>query len=162
MNTTQLQNIFTYTGIMLLDNNLAMTSPEYFEEKSMKFFGKLGKSEFIQFPKLKYKYKTDENFLKNYDGFHENFWLEYCKLWNIKSDNYELMNNLNFLLNVFPPHREMKTNITINNFEKYIGNIESVTNVELSYMVHPVLMEYIINNLNLNDRYCKLRMLENI
>jgi hypothetical protein len=162
MTIIQLQNIFTYTGIMLLDNDLSMTSPDYFEEKSIKFFGKLGKSEFIQFPKIKYKYNTGKNFLKNYHKYHDDFWMEYCRLWNVRTNNYELMNCINFLLNILPPYKQMKPSITINNFEKYIGSIDSVENIDLSYMAHAKLREYFVENINLNDRYCKLRILESL
>jgi len=98
--------------------------------------------------------------LEIYDKYHENFWLEYCKLWKVKYNNYELMNIINFLLNILPPHKGMKSNITIHSFEKYIGEIDSVTDIDLSYMAHPILREYFIENINLNDRYCKLRMIE--
>ena len=73
MTIIQIKNMFIYTGIMLLDNQILMTSPDYFQEKSIKFFGKLGKSEFIQFPKIKYKYNTGKNFLKDYALFHDDF-----------------------------------------------------------------------------------------
>ena len=56
----------------------------------------------------------------------------------------------------------MKPSITINNFEKYIGSIDSVENRDLSYMAHATLREYFVKNINLNDRYCKLRILESI
>ena len=162
MTITQLQNIFTFTGIMLIDNDIPMTSPDYFEEKSKKFFGKLGKSEFIHFPEIKYNYHTGKKFLENYNKFQENFWTEYCKLWRVKPENYELMNTINFLLNVLPPHKKMKPSITINSFEKYIGNIETITNKDLSCMAHVTLREYFVKNVDLNDRYCKLRILESL
>ena len=162
MTIIQLQNIFTFTGIMLIDNDITMTSPDYFEEKSKKFFGKLGKNEFIHFPRIKYNYHTGKKFLENYNKFQEDFWIEYCKLWKVKSDNYELMNIINFLLNVLPPHKKMKTSITINSFDKYIGNIESITNRDLSCMAHAKLREYFAESQILNDRYCKLRILESI
>jgi len=163
MTITQLQNIFIFTGIMLIDNDIPMTSPDYFEEKSKKFFGKLGKSEFIHFPEIKYKYQwTSIKHLENYNNFRENFWTEYCKLWKVKPENYELMNTINFLLNILPPHKKMKSSITINSFEKYIGSIDSVANIDLSYMAHAKLREYFVENINLNDRYCKLRILESL
>lgn len=161
---TQLKNIFIYTGIMLIDNQIILSSPDYLKEKTLKFFGCLGKPEFIQFPKIKYNTQKlniplliDPTIQPNI-----NFWTAYCLIWNIKNDDYELMNIINFLLNILPPCPNMKPSITINSFQKYIGNIESITTTDLSYMAHAKLREYFVENIKLNDRYCKLRILKSM
>ena len=181
MTATQIKNIFIYTGIMLLDNQVLLTSPDYLKEKTIKFFGTLGKSEFIKTPVIKFKFQklavvrlgklSSTASFENKSEVQENhpvttegndFWTNYCKIWSVKNDDYELMNIINFLLTILPPFAVYKKHITLNSFEKYISNIESVEKSDLSYMAHPHLREYFTKNLDLNDRYCKLRILQSI
>lgn len=99
MNIQQIKNLYTYTAILLSDNKIIFSSPDYLKEKSLKFFGKLGKSEFINFPKIKYQSQVpkcnsfwDINFEVGFD-----FWEKYTKIWGVNQDDYELMNIINFL-----------------------------------------------------------------
>ena len=49
----QLHNLVSFNAIMLLDNDLLTTSPDYFKEKSFRFFGFEAKNSFIEYPKHK-------------------------------------------------------------------------------------------------------------
>lgn len=72
-------------------------SPDYIKEKTLLFFNKLGKNEFIKYP-----------------GSNNDFWVAYTDIWNIEQDDYELMNIINFILSfkeiivsVFPDNYPM-------------------------------------------------------
>ena len=153
MNKYQIQNIFYYLGFMLADNKIINTSPDYLEEKSLSFFGKLGKNEFVSDIKNCYfSQKID----KQYDSL--GFWYAYCKTWNVKQENYEIMNILNFILN---SNINDTTNV-IKNFKKYIGDVDIITDSDLSCKVHPKIVEHINKNIDLNCRYLKLININNI
>ena len=130
MNIRQIQNMFLYTGIMLLDNKIITSSPDYLTEKSLKFFGKLGKPEFINFPKIAHKNQISD-ITTNCD-----FWQMYCKIWHVDSDDYELMNIINFLLSVYPVYVNSQKSLTFRNFEKYIGDLDSISDYDLSSLAH--------------------------
>ena len=149
---------------MLIDNQIFTTSPDYLREKSLKFFGTLGKSGFIKFPKAKY---TSQSIFKvNYRYSDDDiFWKLYCKTWKVKEDDFELMNIINFLLNVSPVYNDNKKNLQKNiifsNFEKFIGDIEIINENDLSYMVHPVILKFLKDNMDFNCRFLKLKVLGN-
>lgn len=153
MTTNQTRNIFYYLGVMLIDNKIINTSPDYLIEKSISFFGKLGKDEFIS--DIKNCYST-QRLDKKYDVL--GFWYAYCKTWNVKQDNYEVMNIVNFILN---SNINVTTNV-IKNFKKNIGDVETIPDYDLSYKVHPNLIEHINKNVDFNSRYLKLISLNNI
>ena len=67
------------------------------------------------------------------------------------------------MLNVIPPYDiNFKKNSTFNCFEKYIGDIKYVSKDNLSYMAHAKIIEHLDKVLNLNDRYCKLKVLKSM
>jgi len=153
----QIKNVYYYTCIMLMDNMIITTSPDYLTEKSLKFFGKLGKNEFIEYPKIKYQSQLSSIVKPSTD-----FWKIYCRIWNIKSDDFKVMNMINFLLNVTPIFIEKRESQTFNEFEKFIGNIESTSKEDLSYMVNAKLLEYFDEHVDFNTRFFKLKTLESI
>ena len=156
MNKYQLKNIFIYTGIMLLDNNIIMSSPDYLKEKTLKFFGILGKPEFIDFPKIKFNNQKSETT----NGV--DFWEKYCEIWKVKDDDFPLMNIINFLLNVYPIYVETQKNLTYNTFEKYIGELDCISKVDLSYMAHPKIVEFLDEHIDFNNRFFKLQILKSM
>jgi len=157
MNIKQISNIFYYTGIMLLDNKIITTSPDYLIEKSLKFFGKLGKPEFIEFPKISFDIQKSE-ITDNCD-----FWKKYCEIWHTKSDDYELMNIINFLLNVFPIYVvNSKKSLTFKQFEKYIGDLNSISEYDLSGLAHFKILEFINKHTDFDNRHFKLIYLKSI
>jgi len=165
MNFTQIKNIYTYTGIMLLDNFIITTSPDYLKEKTLKFFHTLGKDEFIEFPKIKFKNQIS----KIYPIENGNFWKTYCQIWNNCPNNsrkieedYELMNIINFLLSVYPIYVENDRSLTIRQFEKYIGDIDIISKNDLSYVAHEKIIEFINTHMSFNNRYFKLLILNSI
>jgi len=125
MTKNQIHNLFYYLGIMLLDNKIISTSPDYLIEKSLSFFGNSGKNVFISDIKNKFfSQKLPDN---KYDGY--GFWFAYCKTWNVKQDDYEIMNILNFILSCnIKNHKNI-----IMNFEKYIGSVDVISDSDLSY-----------------------------
>ena len=143
-------NLFTYTGMMLIDNQILTTSPDYLREKTLRFFGTLGKLEYIDVPTPVY---TSQGILDRY------FWPRYCDTWGVKKDDVELMNIINFLLNVPSIFTKDDKNITFRNFEKYIGNLNSISDEDLSFMCHRKILELVKNNMN--DRVLKLKALGN-
>lgn len=156
MNMQQIKNVYYYTSIMLIDNFIITTSPDYLTEKSLNFFGKLGKNEFIEYPKIKYSSQLS-SILKNND-----FWELYCRIWSVDKNNYELMNSINFLLNIAPIPIESKESETFKLFEKFLGDIDSTSTENLSYMVHDKILEYFDEYVDFNSRYFKLKILESI
>lgn len=172
MSKYQIYNLYSFIGIMLLDNKLIMTSPNYLEEKSLAFFGKLGKDEFIKYPEIKSKSQKftrsrkrwvepgiiDEKIEYNsiFDFFEDSFWPEYCKIWGVDDNNYKLMNIINFLLSI----NITKPSSVFKNFEMFFGDTNTISDEYLDYKVHPILIEYLDENINFNDRYLKLKSLE--
>lgn len=173
MTANQIYNLFSYCGIMLLDNKLIMTSPDYFEEKTLAFLGKLGKDEFIEYPKIIYSYQKLQRtkhkrtkkwklkilnikYDKMFDKFEEDFWPEYCKIWNVDKDNYKLMNIINYLLNI----NWTKMSSLFDNFDLYFGDSDTISNKDLDYNVHPILLKYLDKNIDFDSRYIKLKSLE--
>jgi hypothetical protein len=144
MTKNQIENIFYYLGMMLINNKIISTSPDYLIEKSIIFFGVLGKNEFVSDIKNEY-------FSQRIDS-EDDFWSVYCKAWGVKQDNYEIMNIINFILscNVEYPKSIFK------NFEKYIGEINIISDLNLRFKLHPNLLVFIDNSVNFNDRYLKL------
>lgn len=151
----KIQNLFIYAGIMILDerNTLINTSPEYLKEKTLLFFNKLGKDEFINLPNEIILWPNKNKFIT----YGPNFWEKYCDIWKISSNNYEIMNIINFLISI-------KQNDTFNsvfeNFDKYIGNIKDISDEDLSYAAHHNIIDY-LNNVIFNSRYLKLKSFEN-
>ena len=96
MNNRQIYNLFSYAGMMILSNRLLSTSPEYIEEKTLLFIGKLGRNEFIKFPEILYSHYHNSML----DLLEDNFWKEYCAIWNVNMNNYRLMNVINYLFSV--------------------------------------------------------------
>jgi len=142
MTLNQAYNLFLYTGIMLLDNDLMVTSPDYYSDKSCKFFGSLGKSEFINYTKID--------------------WNKYCKLWKVKEDNYELMNVINFLENINPLFRSEQIknfDIMVEQFKKYMGALSNISEIRMDGVVHHVIRQAINNNIDFNSRYLKLKVI---
>lgn len=164
MNIQQIKNLYSYTAIMLIDNYIISTSPDYLKEKSLKFFGTLGKSEFINFPEIKFQSQVSVLRMgkKVFNSKDFDFWKKYTKNWCVGQDDYELMNIINFLLNVHPIYVEEKKSLTIKNFEKYIGDINLLSTRDLSYMAHFKITEYINKNTNFNNRYFKLMILNSM
>ena len=172
MNKNQIYNLFSYAGIMLLDNKLIMTSPDYLEEKTLAFLGRLGKDEFIKYPEIKYKSQNFERtrrrlsnnkfieekieYNKIFDSFENDFWGEYCKIWSVDINNYKLMNIINFLLD----SNITKTGSFFENFEKYFGDMSTISVEDLDYKAHLLILEYLDENIDFNSRYLKLRCLE--
>jgi hypothetical protein len=141
-----------FNAIMLLDNKLLMTSPDYFEEKALRFFGKLGKKEFIEFSKPKYdRWNVDDN-----------FWKKYRKQWKVDDNDFEIINIINFLLNVRPPFDDKNKSDMLKYFEKFIGDIETVPENDLSCYAHFKIREYIDKHINFNDRFFKLKILQTL
>lgn len=162
MISNQIYNFFYYGAIMSLETKLVNISPDYIKEKTLLFFNKLGKNEFIKYP-----------------GSNNDFWVAYTDIWNIEQDDYELMNIINFILSfkeiivsVFPDNYpmldtgEMKHHkifpLIFNSFEKYIGHIEEINKSDLSWAIHVNLLKYIKKYIDFNDRYFKLLCLNNI
>lgn len=146
MTNQQANNIFYFLGIMLMDNKIINTSPDYLEEKSLSFFGKLGKKEFVS--DIKNIYQSQKISVT----INGDFWYEYCKRWGVDQNNNKIMNIINFILN---------SNITnqknvIHNYVKYIGEIDTITNSDLSCKIHPNIQTYIDKNIDFNSRYFKL------
>jgi hypothetical protein len=156
MKITQIRNIYMFMGIMLLDNKLLSTSPDYFEEKAKCFFGKLGKNEFVEFSKPKYFNATDDNFHKS------NFWKVYRERWKIDDNDFELINIINFLLNVRPPFDNKGKSDMFKYFEKFIGNIETIPYYDNSGHAHFKIAEYINKHIDFNDRLFKLKILQTL
>jgi hypothetical protein len=140
-----------------------MSSPDYLKQKTYKFFNQLGKPEFIILPKP--KNKLQKEICKHLRiSYESDFWTKYCTIWHTKNDDYEIMNIINFLLNVIPPYgKNFKKSPTFDCFEKYIGDMELISKDNLSHMAHAKIIEHLDQNLNLeNDRYCKLRVLKSM
>lgn len=161
MISNQIYNFFYYGAIMSLETKLVNISPDYIKEKTLLFFNKLGKNEFIKGPG------------------ESGFWVAYTDIWNIEQEDYELMNIINFILSfeeiivsVFPDNYsmldtgEMKHHkifpLIFNSFEKYIGHIEEINKSDLSWAIHVNLLKYIKKHIDFNDRYFKLLCLNNI
>lgn len=141
MTKTQIYNLHIFSYMFVIDNNIHTTSPDYIKEKSIRFFGQLGKNNIIEF-----KNKRDKKIYMEY-------WEIYCESWGTKPDDYQLLNMILFLL-----YNRKKKNI-IKNFEKYVGATDIIANLDLKYMAHPKLLTYIDNTINLNSRYFKLKTL---
>jgi len=150
MKSQQIFNLFTYTGMMLIDNQILTTSPDYLREKTLRFFGTLGKSEYIDLPTPVY---ASQGILDRF------FWTRYCDTWGVKKNDVELMNIINFLLNVPSIFIKYDKNLTFRNFEKYIGDLDSISNENLSFMCHKKILEVV--ELTMNDRFLKLKALGN-
>jgi len=144
MTKNQIHNIFYYLGIMLNDNKIIYTSPDYLIEKSMTFFNKLGKNIFIC--------DIENNYKKQEIDYDMNFWSKYCEIWKINKQDFELLNIINFILN----SNINNTKNVIKNFEKYIGNIDIISDSDLSFKLHPILRSHINNSINFDSRYLKL------
>jgi len=174
MNKNQIVNIFIYYGIMVLDNQLIMTAPSYLKEKTLDFFGQLGKNKFINYPKITHgnqklnlkfiewnrgKHKWEDkskNVHPNLKNYSDDFWKKYCKIWNVENDDYELMNIINFILSF----NITKQKLVLNNFEKYIGNLDSICEEDLDYKAHVLICDFIYENVNFDSRYFKLKTLK--
>jgi len=158
MNLNQIYNLFSFIGILSLDNDLILTSPDYIEAKTLNFLNfSLGKNEFIKIP-------TSYYCSKNYEHTTEKFWEDYCKIWKCDKEDYPLMNVFNFLLEsnfpkhgIFSEHKEDHPKISIELFEKYIGDIKDIEK-DNSYKTrtHPNIRDYIKEYLDLYSRYIKL------
>lgn len=151
MKSQQIFNLFTYTGMLLIDNKILTTSPDYLREKTLRFFGTLGKPEFMHLPEPKWTILSD---WPNTD-----FWTSYCIKWTVRNDDFELMNIINFLLNIFPVFVKSDKNLTFRKFERYIGDLNLISNENLSYMCHKKILNVV--ELNMNNRYLKLKILGN-
>ena len=152
MNNRQIYNLFSYAGMMLLSNELIMTSPDYLEEKTLLFIGKMGKDEFI-------KYRLDcsnekSGILHRYHTTSD-FWNEYCNIWGVDKNNYRLMNVINYLFSV----NFDKQSSFFDNFGIYFGSMDSISCEDLRYKVHFVLLEYLDDKIG-GSRYLKLKSLE--
>jgi len=147
MTKNQAYNVFYYLGIMLNDNKIITTSPDYLIEKTTSFFNKLGKNEFISEVKNKYRSQRID--------YSADFWSEYCKMWKIDNDEYEILNILNFILN--SDIRDSKS--VMKNFKKFIGDFDVISDSDLSYKLHPILLSHMNNSVDLNSRYLKLLLL---
>ena len=147
MTKNQAYNIFYYLGIMLIDNKIINTSPDYLIEKTMIFFNKLGKNEF--------KGKNNNIYGSQKIDFSDEFWLKYCKMWNIDMDEYEIYNIINFILN---SNINDGTSV-MKNFKKYIGDFDVVSDSNLSFTIHPKLLSHINNSIDINNRYLKLLLI---
>lgn len=139
-----------------MDNMIITTSPDYLEKKTLNFFGKLGKNEFIEYPKVKYRPQLAP-ILKGND-----FWKLYCGIWKVDKNNYELMNIISFLLNTAPIPIKSNEGYAFKLFQKFLGDIESTSTENLSYMVHDKILEYFDENIDFNTRYFKLKTLESL
>lgn len=159
MKSQQIFNLFTYTGMMLIDNQILTTSPDYLREKTLRFFGTLGKSEYIDLPTPVY---ASQGILDRF------FWTRYCDTWGVKKNDVELMNIINFLLNsnlirttsfnhMISP---VDNRSVYKQFEKYIGDIETVPDYDLKSNVHFKIVEYLTKYIDFNDRFFKLKMLQ--
>lgn len=135
MKINQIHNIFIYIGILIMDNDIMTKSPDYIEEKSLCFFGSLGKNEYIKTP--------------------EKIWKKYCKTWRVDSNNYELMNIINFLYDVTDRN-------VFSNFEKYIGDFEKIYENDLSHKAHFKLVTHINKIIDFDNRFFKLKILEKL
>jgi len=162
MTMNKIHNIYFFAGIMLLSNKIIATSPDYIIEKSLCFLGKLGKPEFIEFPKIKFSSQVVDKLYFN------NFWEKYCNTWHTDKDDYKLMNIINFLLNsnlirttsfnhMISP---VDNRSVYKQFEKYIGDIETVPDYDLKSNVHFKIVEYLTKYIDFNDRFFKLKMLQ--
>jgi len=135
MTKNQIYNLYIFIVLMLQDKGIiANISPDYLEEKSLLFLNILGKNEFIQEPEI---------------------WKEYCDIWKIDKDNYEIMNIINFLFNI--PNNQKKL---LNIFEMYIGNIEKISKLELKHFAHKKLIEWIDDKGFIETRFMKLKILD--
>jgi len=151
MTKNQIYNIFYFLAIFKECDKIINTSPGYLIEKSSSFFNNIKKYFIDDIKNIKFNQKVDNK----YDGL--GFWFEYCKTWNIDQDEFEILNILNFILN---------SNITdpksvIKNFEKYIGDINTIPDLDLSYKLHPLLLNRVNKIVGVNSRYIKLRILQN-
>jgi len=146
MTKNQAHNVFYYLGIMLNDNKIINTSPDYLIEKTISFFGKLGKDEYIS--KVINVYSSQIN-------NSADFWLEYCRIWNIDNNKYEIYNIINFILNSMIND----SNSVMKAFKKYIGEFDTISDSDLSYKLHPKLLSHINNSIDFNSRYLKLLLL---
>lgn len=161
MTIIQIHNVFTYMGIILLDGNnkLISISPDYIKEKASCLLGQLGKNEFVEYPIVKYdKHQYHHDRLKD----TKKFWKTYSKIWHIDDDDFELMNLINFLLNVRPPYDKYDNKNkgdVLKYFEKYIGDIEYVPVYDLSCKAHFKISEYLNKHIDFNDRFFKLKIL---
>ena len=169
MNNRQIYNLFSYAGMMLLSNELIMTSPDYLEEKTLLFIGKMGKDEFIKY-RLdcsneksgilhRYQYRLDcsnekSGILHRYHTTSD-FWNEYCNIWGVDKNNYRLMNVINYLFSV----NFDKQSSFFDNFGIYFGSMDSISCEDLRYKVHFVLLEYLDDKIG-GSRYLKLKSLE--
>lgn len=135
MTKNQIYNLYIFIVIMLQDKGLIVNiSPEYLEKKSLLFLNMLGKNMFIQEPEI---------------------WKEYCGLWKIEEDDYEIMNIINFLFNI-PANQKKLLNI----FEMYIGNTKKISKLELKHFAHKKLIEWIDDKGFIETRFMKLKILD--
>jgi len=117
------------------------TSPDYIEEKSVNFFGQLGRSGIVEF------------LSKKHEKFYMGYWFMYCERWGVQYDNFELLNVILFII-----YDRNKENI-IKLFEKYIGNTDIITNLDKKCLAHIKVLNYIDNTIDFNSRYFKLKTL---
>lgn len=150
MISNQIYNFFYYGAIMSLETKLVNISPDYIKEKTLLFFNKLGKNEFIKGPG------------------ESGFWVAYTDIWNIEQEDYELMNIINFILSfdelmwtLSIDEKNKQMSKIFNRFEKYIGDIEKINTSDLSYAIHYNLLKFVKKNINFDDRYIKLLCLNN-
>lgn len=147
MTKNQAYNVFYYLGIMLNDNKIINTSPDYLIEKTTSFFNKLGKDEFIS--NIKNKYRSQKI------DYSDDFWSEYCSRWRINVDEYGILNILNFILS--SDIRDSKS--VMKNFKKYIGDFNIISDSNLSGKLHPILLSHMNHSIDFNSRYLKLLLL---
>jgi len=148
MTNNQTHNIFYFLGIMINDNKIINTSPDYLIEKANAFFSKLGKDEFIS--NIKNIYRSQKL------DYTTEFWLSYCQIWHIDKNNFELLNIINFILN----SNITDTKNVIQNFKKYIGDINIIPDLDLSFKLHPTLLIHINKSIDFDSRYLKLLSLK--
>ena len=142
MTKTQLYNLHIFQNIFLFNtSNIISSSPDYIKEKSIIFFGRLGKDYFIDFKNNKHS------------KVYLRYWDLYCETWRINKIDYQILNIILFII-------YNKENNIIKNFEKYIGNINIISNLDLKYTTNINTINYINNNIDYNNRYFKLKTLE--
>lgn len=139
MNRTQIHNMFVYVGIMIAENDLLTISPDYIKEKTLAFFGILGKPEFIKTPTIRRHFNFDT----------------YCNYWKISNSDFELINVINFLNDI----NSLEKKEIFSNFRKYFGTTDYISSKDLSYLSHPTILKYINEKIEFDDRFCKLHEL---
>jgi len=119
----KLYNLYTFLFIMVLDNDIFKTSPDYYREKCANILGiSGGKKEFVKYPER---------------------WDEYSKLWKVDHEDYELMNIINFLLYVYNSGRYiLNPKSAINAYKNYIGGVNKIPTSEyIRKQAHAVIQE---------------------